>query len=79
MMYDSLHEELLELDDSVEVYPAHGAGSLCGKNISKDRGPRSASSAVSTTRCSRCRASRSIELLTGEASRSAGRTLHSTQ
>jgi len=36
MLYDSLHEKLLKLDDAVEVYPAHGAGSLCGKNISKE-------------------------------------------
>lgn len=36
MMYDSLHEKLLKLDDAVEVYPAHGAGSLCGKNMSKE-------------------------------------------
>jgi hydroxyacylglutathione hydrolase len=36
MLYDSLHEKLLKLDDRVEVYPAHGAGSLCGRNISKE-------------------------------------------
>jgi len=36
MLYDSLHEKLLTLDDSVEVYPAHGAGSACGRNISKE-------------------------------------------
>lgn len=36
MMYDSLHEKLLHLDDSVEVYPAHGAGSMCGRNLSKE-------------------------------------------
>jgi glyoxylase-like metal-dependent hydrolase (beta-lactamase superfamily II) len=36
MMYDSLHGKLLKLDDSVEVYPAHGAGSACGRNISKE-------------------------------------------
>ncbi|MFN7947595.1 MAG: MBL fold metallo-hydrolase [Blastocatellia bacterium] len=36
MLYDSLHEKLLKLDDAVEVYPAHGAGSLCGKNLSKE-------------------------------------------
>jgi glyoxylase-like metal-dependent hydrolase (beta-lactamase superfamily II)/rhodanese-related sulfurtransferase len=35
MLYDSLHK-LLRLDDGVEVYPAHGAGSLCGRNISKE-------------------------------------------
>lgn len=36
MMYDSLHQKLLQLDDEVEVYPAHGAGSMCGKNLSKE-------------------------------------------
>ncbi|HWQ36481.1 MAG TPA: MBL fold metallo-hydrolase [Blastocatellia bacterium] len=36
MLYDSLREKLLTLDDAVEVYPAHGAGSLCGKNLSKE-------------------------------------------
>jgi len=36
MMYDSLHQKLLALDDAVEVYPAHGAGSMCGKNMSKE-------------------------------------------
>lgn len=37
MLYDSLHGKLLTLDDAVEVWPAHGAGSACGKNISKER------------------------------------------
>ncbi|MCL6480142.1 MAG: MBL fold metallo-hydrolase [Firmicutes bacterium] len=37
MLYDSLHKKLLTLPDSVEVYPAHGAGSLCGRNISVER------------------------------------------
>jgi glyoxylase-like metal-dependent hydrolase (beta-lactamase superfamily II)/rhodanese-related sulfurtransferase len=36
MMYDTLHEKLLKLPDDVEVYPAHGAGSMCGKNMSKE-------------------------------------------
>lgn len=36
MMYDSLHEKLLRLDDAVEVYPAHGAGSMCGRNLSDE-------------------------------------------
>jgi rhodanese-related sulfurtransferase len=35
-LYDSLHNQLLPLPDPTLVYPAHGAGSLCGKNISKD-------------------------------------------
>lgn len=36
MLYDSLHEKLLKLPDDTEVYPAHGAGSMCGKNLSKE-------------------------------------------
>ena len=36
MLYDSLHEKLLKLDDEVEVYPAHGAGSMCGRNLSTE-------------------------------------------
>src|ERR1044072_7917067 len=36
MMYESLHGKLLKLDDDVEVWPAHGAGSMCGRNISKE-------------------------------------------
>ena len=36
MLYDSLHGKLLKLPDATAVYPAHGAGSLCGRNISKE-------------------------------------------
>jgi glyoxylase-like metal-dependent hydrolase (beta-lactamase superfamily II) len=36
MLFDSLHEKLLPLPDQSLVYPAHGAGSLCGKAISKE-------------------------------------------
>jgi hydroxyacylglutathione hydrolase len=36
MMYHSLHEKLLKLPEEVEVYPAHGAGSMCGRNMSKE-------------------------------------------
>jgi glyoxylase-like metal-dependent hydrolase (beta-lactamase superfamily II)/rhodanese-related sulfurtransferase len=36
MMYDSLHQKLLTLSDEVEVYPAHGAGSMCGRNMSSE-------------------------------------------
>lgn len=35
-LYDSLHEKLSNLPNETEVYPAHGAGSLCGKNMSKE-------------------------------------------
>jgi hydroxyacylglutathione hydrolase len=37
MLYDSLHNKILKLDDKVLVYPAHGAGSLCGRNMRAER------------------------------------------
>jgi len=37
MLYDSLHNKLLQLPDHVLVYPAHGAGSLCGRNMRAER------------------------------------------
>ena len=36
MLYDSLREKLLPLPDETLVYPAHGAGSLCGRSIGKE-------------------------------------------
>ncbi len=36
MLYDSIHTKLLPLPDDTLVYPAHGAGSMCGKNLSSD-------------------------------------------
>ncbi len=35
-LYDSLHHKILPLPDDIIVYPAHGAGSACGKNMSKE-------------------------------------------
>lgn len=35
-LYESLHAKLLTLPDATRVYPAHGAGSACGKNLSTD-------------------------------------------
>jgi len=35
-LYDSLHNKLMTLPDETLVYPAHGAGSLCGKQLSSD-------------------------------------------
>jgi hydroxyacylglutathione hydrolase len=37
MLYDSLHNKLLKLADTVLVYPAHGAGSLCGRNMRAEK------------------------------------------
>ncbi|HEV8492743.1 MAG TPA: rhodanese-like domain-containing protein [Candidatus Angelobacter sp.] len=36
-LYDSLHGKLMKLGDQVLVYPAHGAGSLCGRNMRAER------------------------------------------
>ena len=35
-LYDSVHQRLLTLPDSTRVFPAHGAGSACGKNLSSE-------------------------------------------
>ncbi len=45
LLYDSLHDKLLKLPDEVLVYPAHGAGSLCGRNMRAER-----SSTIATER-----------------------------
>jgi len=37
LLYDSLHGKLLSLPDDIRVYPAHGAGSLCGRQMSNER------------------------------------------
>ncbi len=36
MLYDSLRNKIMPLPNTVQVYPAHGAGSACGKNMSKE-------------------------------------------
>jgi hydroxyacylglutathione hydrolase len=65
MLYDSLHDKLLKLDDAVEVWPAHGRGSRSGPRMAEAvcagvicrtrRGRQSGGSAGSITRCGRCR------------------------
>lgn len=37
MLYDSVQRKLMALPDEVRVFPAHGAGSACGKNLSTER------------------------------------------
>ena len=37
LMYDSLHQKLMTLPNETMVYPAHGAGSLCGRNMRAER------------------------------------------
>lgn len=36
LLYESLYKKILPLDDDIIVYPAHGAGSACGKNMQKE-------------------------------------------
>ncbi|ADQ16030.1 Rhodanese domain protein [Leadbetterella byssophila DSM 17132] len=36
MLYDSLRNKIMPLPDDIIIYPAHGAGSACGKNMSKE-------------------------------------------
>jgi len=36
LLYDSIHDKILPLENEVIVYPAHGAGSACGKNLSQE-------------------------------------------
>ena len=36
MLFDSLRSKIMTLEDNIILYPAHGAGSACGKNMSKD-------------------------------------------
>jgi rhodanese-related sulfurtransferase len=36
MLYDSLHNKILPLNNELIIYPGHGAGSACGKNLSKE-------------------------------------------
>ena len=37
MLYDSVQHKLMRLPDDVRVFPAHGAGSACGKNLSTEK------------------------------------------
>jgi hydroxyacylglutathione hydrolase len=37
LLYQSLHEKLLKLPDDTEIFPAHGAGSLCGRQMGAER------------------------------------------
>lgn len=37
MLFQSLHEKLLNLPDETEIFPAHGAGSLCGRQMGTER------------------------------------------
>ena len=50
MLYDSLQNKIMPLADDIILYPAHGAGSSCGKNLGKETFSGSA-----PCRCCQCR------------------------
>ena len=66
MLYDSLHGKLLKLPDATQVYPAHGAGSLCGKAISKETVSTIGEQRVLNYALQRMSKERFIELVTAD-------------
>lgn len=64
MLYDSLHGKLLTLANDVKVYPAHGAGSLCGRNISQETSSTIAREKQFNYACQPMSRERFIELVT---------------
>ena len=58
-LYDSLHDKLLTLPDTTRVYPAHGAGSACGKNLSTETWSTIGDQRRTNYACSRWRRRRS--------------------
>ena len=36
MLYDSLYDKIMKLDEEIIIYPAHGPGTQCGKNLSEE-------------------------------------------
>jgi hydroxyacylglutathione hydrolase len=66
MLYDSLHQKLSGLPDETLVYPAHGAGSLCGKNLSTETVSTIGTQRLYNYALGPMRRARFIELVTAE-------------
>ena len=64
MMYDSLHQKLLALPDAVEVWPAHGAGSACGRAIGAERSTTMGAQRISNWALAEMSRERFVEQLT---------------
>ena len=64
LLYDSLRRKLLALPDDVLVYPAHGAGSMCGRNISADRSSTIGHERLSNYALQAMPADRFVEIMT---------------
>ena len=56
-MYQSLHDKLLKLPDATRVFPAHGAGSSCGKNMSSETSSTIGEQRANQLRAANCRTS----------------------
>ncbi|WP_251829005.1 rhodanese-like domain-containing protein [Streptomyces sp. ATCC 21386] len=64
MLYDTVQHKLMALPDAVRVFPAHGAGSACGKNLSTRRQSTIGEQRVSNYACRPMSKERFVELVT---------------
>ncbi|MBQ1093333.1 rhodanese-like domain-containing protein [Streptomyces sp. B93] len=64
MLYDTVHNKLMALPDPVRVFPAHGAGSACGKNLSTQRQSTIGEQRATNYACRPMSRDRFVELVT---------------
>ncbi|MBB1253848.1 MBL fold metallo-hydrolase [Streptomyces sp. OF3] len=64
MLYDSVRNKLMTLPDEVRVFPAHGAGSACGKNLSTERWSTIGAQRATNYACAPMSRSAFVELVT---------------
>ncbi|WP_353890624.1 MBL fold metallo-hydrolase [Micromonospora sp. WMMA1363] len=65
MLYDSVQRKLMGLPDGVRVFPAHGAGSACGKNLSTERQSTIGEQRRTNYACAPMSEEQFLELVTG--------------
>jgi len=65
MLYDSVQRKLMSLPDEVRVFPAHGAGSACGKNLSTERSSTIGDQRRTNYACAPMDSDRFLALVTG--------------
>ncbi|MFY1699556.1 MULTISPECIES: MBL fold metallo-hydrolase [unclassified Solwaraspora] len=64
MLYDSVQHKLMALPDPVRVFPAHGAGSACGKNLSTERSSTIGEQRATNYACAPMDAARFLAIVT---------------
>lgn len=64
MLYDSVQHKLMSLPDAVRVFPAHGAGSACGKNLSTERASTIGEQRATNYACAPMTAERFLAMVT---------------